>query len=127
MCFNLQCVLSSIIVVALKGMFLQVNDLKRVWKVSHIDATIWISSFLGVVIIDIDYGLLIGITVSLVVLLCRAQQPKTARLGHIANTDLYLDVSKYSAVSTENTITYIYSVQYYIVRQSEKIHCLAIN
>ncbi|XP_063865117.1 prestin-like isoform X3 [Scylla paramamosain] len=91
------CVLSSIIVVALKGMFLQVNDLKRIWKVSRMDATIWLSSFLGVVIIDIDYGLLIGIIVSLLVLLCRSQQPKTARFGHIANTDLYLDVAKYSS------------------------------
>lgn len=91
------CVLSSIILVALKGMFLQVNDLKRIWKVSRLDATIWLSSFLGVVIIDIDYGLLIGIIVSLLVLLCRSQQPKTARFGHIANTDLYLDVAKYSS------------------------------
>ncbi|XP_045113583.1 prestin-like isoform X1 [Portunus trituberculatus] len=91
------CVLSSIIVVALKGMFLQVHELKRIWKVSRMDASIWLSSFLGVVIIDIDYGLLIGIIVSLVVLLCRSQQPKTARFGHIANTDLYLDVTKYSS------------------------------
>lgn len=98
-CFGLQCVLSSIIVVALKGMFLQVNDLKRVWKISRVDATIWICTFLGVVVIDIDYGLLIGIVVSLLVLLGRSQKPKTARLGHIPNTDLYLDVSKYHAVS----------------------------
>lgn len=89
------CVLSSIIVVALKGMFLQVNDLRRVWKISRVDATIWISTFLGVVIIDIDYGLLLGVAVSLLVLLSRSQKPRTACLGHIPNTDLYLDLSKY--------------------------------
>lgn len=91
------CVLSSIIVVALKGMFLQFGDLKKIWAVSRADAMIWITSFLGVVIIDIDYGLLMGIIASLLVLLGRSQQPKTARLGHVPNTDLYLDVSKYSA------------------------------
>lgn len=84
-------------------MFLQVNDLQRVWKISRIDATIWISTFLGVVIIDIDYGLLVGVIVSLLVLLGRSQKPRTARLGHIPNTDLYLDVTKYHAVSTLRT------------------------
>lgn len=91
------CVLSSIILVALKGMFMQFYDLAARWKISKIDSTIWISSFLGVVIIDIDYGLVIGIIVSLFVLLARNQKPVTARLGHIPNTDIYLDKEKYSA------------------------------
>ncbi|XP_076060912.1 solute carrier family 26 member prestin isoform X2 [Oratosquilla oratoria] len=91
------CVLSSIILVALKGMFLQFNDFFAVWKLSKADGAIWIASFLGVVIIDIDYGLLIGVLTSLVVLLVRNQKPATARLGHIPNTDVYLDMDKYSA------------------------------
>ncbi|CAL4108342.1 unnamed protein product [Meganyctiphanes norvegica] len=91
------CVLSSLIVVALKGMFMQFHDLNARWKISKIDSIIWISSFLGVVIVDIDYGLVIGIIVSLFVLLARNQKPVTARLGHIPNTDIYLDKDKYSA------------------------------
>ncbi|XP_069946170.1 prestin-like isoform X2 [Cherax quadricarinatus] len=89
------CVLSCIIVVALKEMFMQVLDLKKVWAISRTDALIWIVSFLSVVIIDIDYGLLIGIIISLLVLLGRSQKPKTARLGRVPNTDDYLDVSKH--------------------------------
>ena len=85
------CVLSSIIVVSLKGMFLQFYDLVAQWKISRIDATIWICSFLGVVIVDIDYGLVIGIIISLFVLLSRNQKPATAKLGNIPNTDIYLD------------------------------------
>ncbi|CAL4185526.1 unnamed protein product, partial [Meganyctiphanes norvegica] len=92
------CVLSAIILVALKGMFLQFHDLVTQWKLSKIDATIWICTFLGVVIVDIDYGLVIGIIVSLFVLLARNQKPVTARLGHIPNTDIYLDKEKYSTV-----------------------------
>ncbi|XP_063611121.1 prestin-like [Penaeus indicus] len=91
------CVLSSIIVVALKGMFLQVNDLKRVWAISRADASIWIAAFLAVVIIDIDYGLMVGVLMSLVVLLFRGQKPNTAILGSIPNTDIYLDIKKYSS------------------------------
>lgn len=91
------CVLSAVIIVALRGMFLQVNDLRKVWAASRVDALIWIATFLGVLIIDIDYGLLLGIAVSLVVLLGRSQQPRTARLGRVPDTDVYLDVNKYSA------------------------------
>ncbi|XP_069945248.1 prestin isoform X2 [Cherax quadricarinatus] len=98
-------VLSSIIVVALKGMFMQVRDLKRVWGVSRPDAMIWLASFLGVVIIDIDYGLLLGIVTSLVVLLYRSQQPKTARLGRVPNTDVYLNVNKYSMTAEVPTVS----------------------
>ncbi|XP_069160934.1 prestin-like isoform X2 [Procambarus clarkii] len=99
------CVLSSIIVVALKGMFMQVKDLRRVWAVSRADALIWLASFLGVVIIDIDYGLLLGIVVSLLVLLGRSQQPKTALLGCVPNTDIYLDINKYSATVQTPTVS----------------------
>ncbi|XP_042860864.1 prestin-like [Penaeus japonicus] len=91
------CVLSSIIVVALKGMFLQVNDLKRVWAISRADASIWIAAFLAVVVIDIDYGLMVGVLMSLIVLLLRGQKPSTAILGSIPNTDIYLDIKKYSS------------------------------
>lgn len=99
------CVLSSIIVIALKGMFLQFNDLKNIWAISRIDASIWIVSFLGVVIIDIDYGLMLGIIMSLLVLLSRSQKPSSARLGRVPNTDLYLDVKKYSVAVDVPTIS----------------------
>ncbi|CAL4171388.1 unnamed protein product [Meganyctiphanes norvegica] len=91
------CVLSSLIVVALKGMFLQLYDLKARWELSRIDAIIWLATFLGVVIIDIDYGLLLGIIMSVVVLLIRNQSPPVAKLGYIPNTDLYLELEKYSS------------------------------
>ncbi|XP_069160837.1 prestin [Procambarus clarkii] len=91
------CVLSPIIVVALKGMFLQVIDAKTMWEVSRTDAMIWIATFFGVILIDIDYGLILGVVVSVGVLLARSQKPTTARLGRVPNTDLYLDVKKYSA------------------------------
>nr|XP_053646186.1 solute carrier family 26 member 6-like [Cherax quadricarinatus] len=90
------CVLSSIIIVAIKGMFMQVADLKKVWAMSHADALIWLTTFLGVVIIDINYGLLMGIVMSLLVLVGRSHKPKTVHLGQVPNTDVYLDVNKYS-------------------------------
>ncbi|XP_042227633.1 solute carrier family 26 member 6-like isoform X2 [Homarus americanus] len=89
------CVLSTIIVVSLKGLFLQFHDLAALWATSKLDALIWVVTFSVSVIVDIDYGLMAGVGMSLLVLLARNQCPPTARLGHVPYTDVYLDLTKY--------------------------------
>ncbi|XP_069945297.1 prestin isoform X2 [Cherax quadricarinatus] len=89
------CVLSTIIVVSMKGLFMQFQDFVSLWVVSRLDALIWFITFNVTVFVDMDYGLMAGLGVSLVVLLARSQRPPTARLGHVPHTDVYLDVNKY--------------------------------
>ncbi|XP_076547004.1 prestin isoform X2 [Osmia lignaria lignaria] len=81
--------------VALKGMFQQANQLMKFWKLSKYDAIIWIVTFLIVVIVSIDIGLLSGIILSLGIILLQSLRPYTCLLGHIPNTDLYLDSSRF--------------------------------
>lgn len=89
------CVLASIVVVALKGMIMQVKDLYQAWKHSHADALVWLGSFLGVVLLDIDYGLGIGVSLSLLTLVIRGQKPLLRVLGNVPGTQLYLDIKCY--------------------------------
>lgn len=94
------CVLASIILVALKGMFMQVYDFLKMWKQSKPDALLWVVSFLVTVLVDIDYGLGTGVLISLLLLLKRNNQPTVTRLGWIPKTDIYVDIDTYqSAVS----------------------------
>ncbi|XP_076240598.1 prestin isoform X2 [Calliopsis andreniformis] len=93
-----RCVLASIIVVALKGMFQQASEFKKFWKLNKYDASIWIVTFLIVVIVNIDIGLLMGIIMSLAIILLQSIRPYTCLLGHIPKTDLYLDMSRFKAV-----------------------------
>ncbi|XP_076481301.1 prestin isoform X3 [Bombus vancouverensis nearcticus] len=92
-----RCVLASIIVVALKGMFQQANQLIKFWKLNKCDALIWIATFLTVVIVNIDIGLLAGIIISLAIILLQSLSPYICLLGYIPNTDLYLDISRFKA------------------------------
>lgn len=92
--------LASIIVVSLKGLFLQFYDLVTLWSVCRLDALIWLATFGVSVIVDIDYGLMVGVGVSMAVLLARSQCPPTAHLGHVPHTDLYLDLAKYDMASS---------------------------
>lgn len=94
-----QCVLASIIVVALQGLLMQVQDFFKFWRISRLDAIIWLATFLAVVIVSIDVGLLVGIVLSLACIFIRSLKPYTCLLGHVPNTDLYLDITRYKAVS----------------------------
>ncbi|XP_036358676.1 sulfate transporter isoform X1 [Octopus sinensis] len=98
------CVLASIIIVALKGMFRQFTELHRLWWISKIDFGVWLVSFLGTVILDVDYGLAVGVIFSLLTVLARSSRPYSCLLGQLPNTDIYRDVSVYPSAVQINGV-----------------------
>lgn len=96
--------------VALKGMLMQVKDFVQAWKHSHADAMVWLGSFLGVVLLDIDYGLGLGVSLSLLTLVIRGQKPLLRVLGNVPGTQIYLDVKCYHSVSS---IGFIHSYAFF--------------
>lgn len=53
-------ILAVVTLVALKSMLLQILDFIKFWKVSRLEALTWLVTFLAVVLVAIDLGLLIG-------------------------------------------------------------------
>ncbi|CAH2052661.1 unnamed protein product, partial [Iphiclides podalirius] len=92
-----RCVLASIIVVSLKGMFMQVKELRKFWRLSKLDAIVWLVTFLTTMLVNIDIGLAAGLLASVATLFCRSQKPYTCLLGRVLDTDLYLDTKRYRA------------------------------
>ena len=98
-------VLSAIIVVALKGMFTQGHDLPKFASRSTLDGILWIGSFLAVIIMDIDTGLVISICLSLIILLYRSIAVKVEELGEISTTGLFRKLKDFElADRKENSI-----------------------
>ncbi|KFB34784.1 Slc26a5 [Anopheles sinensis] len=93
-----RCVLSGIIVVSLKGLLMQVTQVKSFWQQSYIDGLVWILTFLSVVLFAIDIGLLVGIVLSVCCIFFRALKPYTCLLGNVPYTDIYLDVNRYDGL-----------------------------
>ncbi|XP_066997153.2 prestin [Anabrus simplex] len=91
------CVLASIILVALKGMLMQMKDLRSIWRHSSWDGAVWLVTFLSVIILDIDFGLGIGVALSLLCVLIMGQRPKMCFLGNVPSTDIYLDIRRYQS------------------------------
>lgn len=63
--------LSCIIIVALKGILIQIKDLAKNWRQSKTDATVWIVTFAAVLELGVTYGLLVGIVASLAMIIFR--------------------------------------------------------
>ncbi|CAN7937342.1 unnamed protein product [Ixodes hexagonus] len=89
------CILSAVIIVALKGMLFQVRDCVNTWKVSRLDALTWIITFTSVVVLDIDIGIGAGIGFSVVTVILRTLVPYVSFLGNVPDSDIYLDVKRY--------------------------------
>jgi solute carrier family 26 protein len=90
-----RCVLSSIIVVALKGLLMQVLNFPEIWRKSKTDGIVWIVTYLTVIMLDIDSGLLIGVVVSLLFVFVKGVLNEVHVLGRLPDTDLYVRLDLY--------------------------------
>lgn len=103
-----KCILAAIIIVALKGMFLQVKDFWKAWKISRLDAMVWMVAVIAVVLTSIDFGLLLGVCFTIFVVLIRIVIPNLVVLGNIPKTEIYLDVERYECKEIKNIKIYHY-------------------
>jgi len=86
--------LAALIVVALKGMFLQLSDLLTAWSHSRLDGIIWILTFVSTIALDIEYGLGVGVIVTIVGLLWCANKVQVATLGCVSGSDIFVPMEK---------------------------------
>lgn len=83
---------------ALKSLILQITELPNIWRLSFLDGLVWITTYLAVVIIEIDVGLLVGLAVSVLSLFIQGMKPHTCLLSRVPGTDIYVDKTKYNHV-----------------------------
>lgn len=90
-----RCVLASIIFVALKGMLWQVQHIKKFHREGSLELFVWLVTFLSVVVIDIDIGLLIGVLFSLVALYIKGWKSYYSLQGTVPDTAIYVDIGSH--------------------------------
>lgn len=102
-----KCVLSCVILVNLRSMFLQFLELKPLWKKSKYDFMIWVVTFLATVILDADIGIGIGIVFSILTVAIRTQRPEFYRAG-IIDGQYIKSTEKYNEVQEEQSIKIVH-------------------
>ncbi|TWW56761.1 Solute carrier family 26 member 6 [Takifugu flavidus] len=88
-------VLSTIVLVNLKGMFKQFTDVPMLLKSNKVDLMVWLVTFACTILLNLDLGLAVAIGFSMLTVIFRTQLPTYSILGHVPGTDLYLDTDKY--------------------------------
>eukprot|EP00094_Tigriopus_californicus_P013678 TCALIF_13235-PA protein Name:"Similar to Slc26a6 Solute carrier family 26 member 6 (Mus musculus)" AED:0.08 eAED:0.08 QI:239/0.88/0.8/1/0.88/0.7/10/0/679 len=91
-------ILSSIIVVALRSMFLKVREVVSFTRKSSFDGLVWTLAFVSTVILDVDYGLLVTFTVNVLSVLHSSLTPTVQVLSETDFLDLNIDPKCYHDV-----------------------------
>ncbi|XP_015683577.1 pendrin [Protobothrops mucrosquamatus] len=93
-----QSVLAAVVIANLKGMFMQVCDVPRLWRQSKADAMIWVFTCVASIILGLDLGLLAGLVFALLTVVLRVQFPSWGKLANVPGTDLYKNIKEYKNV-----------------------------
>jgi high affinity sulfate transporter 1 len=86
--------LACIVLVAIKGL-INVGEFKRLWKINRSDFFIAILALVSVVMFGILKGVLIGASVSLILIIKIVSNPNVAFLGRIPGTNRYSDFKRH--------------------------------
>ncbi|VDO20142.1 unnamed protein product [Haemonchus placei] len=81
------CFLSCIIIVALKGMFMQLSAIPSLWSISRTDCAIFVVSFVATVLYDVVEGLLIGTFFAAMLLVYGIQSAKVVEIGRLSHNE----------------------------------------
>ena len=87
-------VLASIIIVAVLGL-INIRMVKYLWLTDRTDFAMLLATFLGTLFLGMQWGVLVGIGLSLLVLLIKTTRPHYAVMGKIPNEPHYKNISRF--------------------------------
>lgn len=96
-------VLASIIIVSVIGL-VDVGAFLRAWRYNRADAAALAATFVGVLALDIQTGILIGLGVSLGLLVWRTSRPHYAIVGRVGATEHFRNVERHKVRTDPQTL-----------------------
>ncbi|KAG9490045.1 hypothetical protein GDO78_005774 [Eleutherodactylus coqui] len=97
-------VLGALVIINLKGMLMQFNEIPILFRKDKYDCLVWVVSFLGAVLLGLDLGLAAGVGFELLTVIFRAQFPKCSQMANIGGTDIYRNRKDYSNIYEQHGI-----------------------
>jgi sulfate permease, SulP family len=96
-------VLAAVIMVAVFGL-IDVKTFKHVWKYNKADAASLIITFLAVLAVGVETGILVGVAAALLLFVWRTSRPHMAEVGRIGNTETYRNVERHEVETWPQTV-----------------------
>ena len=96
-------VLAAIIIVAVFNL-INVREAIRLFKANNLDFWLLVATFVATLVFGIEYGILAGVGLSLVVLIFRTSRPYVTELGKVPNSDFYRNRNRFEDVLVEDDV-----------------------
>lgn len=97
-------VLAATIIVAILTL-LDLPALRRTWRYSRQDAAAMLATMAGVLLIDVEAGLLLGVGLSLLLFLWRTSQPHIAVVGQVPGSEHFRNVERHAVVQSPTVLS----------------------
>ena len=96
-------VLAAIIIVAVFGL-VNIKEAVFLWRANNLDFWMLLVTFVSTLIFGIEYGIMIGVGLSLIILIFRISKPYVAELGKVPDSDFYRNKERFPNVIIKNEI-----------------------
>jgi len=96
-------VLAAIIIVAVFGL-VNIKEAKYLWVANNLDFWLLVATFFATLLLGIEYGIMVGVGLSLVVLIFRTSKPYVVELGKVPNSNFYRNKERFSEVILEDEV-----------------------
>lgn len=96
-------VLAAIIIVAVFGL-INIREAKQLWKSNNLDFWLLLVTFLSTIIFGIEYGIIAGVGLSLIILIFRTSRPYVTELGKVPESNFYRNRNRFEEVIIEDDV-----------------------
>ncbi|MHB0754448.1 SulP family inorganic anion transporter [Polaribacter sp. M15] len=96
-------VLAAIIIVAVFNL-INIKEGKFLWNANKLDFWLMISTFLATLLLGIEFGIVVGVGLSLIVLIYRTSRPYITELGKVPDSNFYRNKNRFEEVIIEDDI-----------------------
>ena len=96
-------VLAAIIIVAVAGL-IDVKTLKHVWRYNKADAVSLLVTFLAVLAVGVETGILVGVVAALGLFIWRSSRPHMAIVGRVGDSETYRNILRHQVKTCPHVV-----------------------
>lgn len=96
-------VLAAIIIVAVFGL-VNFKEAAFLWRANNLDFWLMMATFLATLLLGIEHGIMVGVSLSLVILIFRTSRPYVTELGKVPNSNFYRNKNRFEEVIIDDDI-----------------------
>jgi sulfate permease, SulP family len=98
-----QAILAAIILVAVIGL-IDVKTFRHVWAYNKVDALSMIITFVAVLVVGIEAGILVGVAATILLYIWRTSRPHVAIVGRMGDSQVYRNVLRHDVQTCETAV-----------------------